>query len=231
MEQVLRAPVTGKVAELRGGGLSAGDLVGAGETVASIECDGAAAAAAGGAAGAGAEAGGAGAVVAEEEDSWDDVRNEIARRRVAALACGGEAAVARHHAQGRRTVRENIGALLDGGAADADGGGDGGAGGIAGFAEVGRIAGSVAAVDDDSSGKEGVAAAYGAFSPANFVLGTGPVGGRTTVVCGEDFTQSGGSPSSAGLRKSMCVRGCGVACVAPPRCALYIAVSLQRCCS
>ena len=35
------------------------------------------------------------------------------------------------------------------------------------------------------------------------MLGTGKVGGRLVVACGEDFTMSGGSPNVAGLRKSV----------------------------
>jgi acetyl-CoA carboxylase carboxyltransferase component len=41
------------------------------------------------------------------------------------------------------------------------------------------------------------------LDPANFVLGFGKVGGRRIVVGGEDFTLRGGSPSAAGLRKSV----------------------------
>ncbi len=41
------------------------------------------------------------------------------------------------------------------------------------------------------------------FSPANFVLGFGKIDGRACVVGGEDFTLKGGSPSAAGLRKSV----------------------------
>ena len=41
------------------------------------------------------------------------------------------------------------------------------------------------------------------FTPANYVLGFGEIEGRTVVVGGEDFTLKGGSPSPAGLRKSV----------------------------
>jgi acetyl-CoA carboxylase carboxyltransferase component len=41
------------------------------------------------------------------------------------------------------------------------------------------------------------------FQPANYVLGLGRIDGRPCVVGGEDFTQRGGSPSPAGLRKSV----------------------------
>lgn len=55
------------------------------------------------------------------------------------------------------------------------------------FDEIGPIAG------DSEDG----------FTPANYVLGFGRVGGRRVVVGGEDFTMKGGSPSPAGLRKSL----------------------------
>ena len=41
------------------------------------------------------------------------------------------------------------------------------------------------------------------FEPANFIVGFGKVDGRRVVVGGEDFTMKGGSPSAAGLRKSI----------------------------
>ena len=40
------------------------------------------------------------------------------------------------------------------------------------------------------------------YTPANFVLAHGKVGGRRIVVGGEDFTIGGGSPNTAGLKKS-----------------------------
>ncbi|HTD90974.1 MAG TPA: methylmalonyl-CoA carboxyltransferase, partial [Burkholderiales bacterium] len=45
--------------------------------------------------------------------SWLPEIEEIHRRRKLAEACGGEAAVAKHHAAGKLTVRERIDALLD----------------------------------------------------------------------------------------------------------------------
>jgi hypothetical protein len=40
------------------------------------------------------------------------------------------------------------------------------------------------------------------YTPANFILAHGMVGGRRIVVGGEDFTIGGGSPNTAGLKKS-----------------------------
>ncbi|MGD2133632.1 MAG: carboxyl transferase domain-containing protein, partial [Maricaulaceae bacterium] len=62
------------------------------------------------------------------------------------------------------------------------------------FDEIGQGAG--APVHDDDGKLIG-------FAPANFVLGFGKIGGRRVVVGGEDFTLKGGSPSPAGLRKSI----------------------------
>ena len=56
------------------------------------------------------------------------------------------------------------------------------------FEEIGPITG---AADEDG------------FTPSNYGLGFGAVDGRPVVVCGEDFTLKGGSPSPAGNRKSV----------------------------
>jgi len=110
--------------------------------------------------------------------SFEERRAEIARIRREAGDCGGKEAVARQHAQGRLTIRERIDALLDPGS----------------LREVGPLAGYA---ERDERGR------LVAFAPANFVLGTGRIDGRACVVGGEDFTISGGSPSAAGLRKSL----------------------------
>ena len=41
------------------------------------------------------------------------------------------------------------------------------------------------------------------LTPANFILGFGKINNKQVVVGGEDFTVKGGSPNSAGLRKSV----------------------------
>lgn len=110
--------------------------------------------------------------------SWKIEVDEIARRREAAKLQGGAAAIERHHAKGRLTIRERIDVLLDDGS----------------FDEIGGTAG---ASEETSNGEPDD------FSPANFVLGFGKINGRTCVVGGEDFTLKGGSPSPAGLRKSV----------------------------
>ena len=110
--------------------------------------------------------------------SWKNEVDEIERRRALALDMGGEAAVARQHDHGRRTIRERIESLADPGS----------------FYEQGPISGSV---ETDEDGE------VIAFAPANYVLGLATLDGRPCVIGGEDFTQRGGSPSPAGLRKSV----------------------------
>ena len=110
--------------------------------------------------------------------SWQPEVDGIEERRRRAQELGGTEAVARQHEKGRLTIRERIDGLLDANT----------------FDEQGPIAG---AAETDEEGR------LVAFQGANYVLGTGHVGGRPIVVGGEDFTQRGGSPSPAGLRKSV----------------------------
>ncbi|WP_121064756.1 acyl-CoA carboxylase subunit beta [Chachezhania antarctica] len=110
--------------------------------------------------------------------SWRDEADRIAARRAAATAQGGPEGVEKQHNAGRLTVRERIDAVLDPGS----------------FDEVGRTAG------DAETGENGELLS---FDPANFVLGFGEIDGRPVVVGGEDFTLRGGSPTLAGLRKSV----------------------------
>ena len=110
--------------------------------------------------------------------SWKKETDEITERRQLARQQGGSEAIAKHHGRGRLTVRERIDKLLD----------------RQSFEEVGPAAG---AASYDEEGK------LCKFDPANFVLGFGKVDGRRVVIGGEDFTMKGGSPSPAGLRKSV----------------------------
>ncbi len=110
--------------------------------------------------------------------SWKPEAERIDRQRQLAKQHGGEAAVEIHHQKGRMTIRERIDALIDPGT----------------FREQGPIAGHS---ELDESGE------WRGFTPANYVLGIGDIDGRPCVVGGEDFTQSGGSPTPAGLRKSV----------------------------
>ena len=110
--------------------------------------------------------------------SWDEAIEEIRQRKELARAQGGAEAVARQHEKGRLTIRERIDGLLDAGS----------------FHELGPAAG---APERDADGR------LTGYSPANFILGIGEVGGRPVAVGGEDFTLRGGSPNVSGLRKSV----------------------------
>ena len=118
---------------------------------------------------------------ASPEPADADWRAEVAgieKRRELAQQMGGEEAVEKQHARGRWTIRERIELL-----ADADS-----------FRESGPLAGH-AELDENGDVAE--------FTPVNYVLGIANVAGRPVVVGGEDFTLRGGSPSPAGLRKSV----------------------------
>jgi acetyl-CoA carboxylase carboxyltransferase component len=110
--------------------------------------------------------------------SWKPEVDGIERRRRLAQQHGGAEAVAKQHELGRLTIRERIDALVD----------------AESFREQGPIAGHA----EYGEGGELVS-----FAPANYVLGMARLDGRPCVVGGEDFTQRGGSPSPAGLRKSI----------------------------
>jgi acetyl-CoA carboxylase carboxyltransferase component len=110
--------------------------------------------------------------------SWQKEVDGIERRKQLARKMGGPEAVAKQHTQGRLTIRERIAGLVD---PDS-------------FREHGPIAGHS---ETDESGE------LRSFTPANYVLGFARIAGRPCVVGGEDFTLRGGSPSPAGLRKSV----------------------------
>lgn len=110
--------------------------------------------------------------------SWKPEADGIEARRRQALELGGSGAVEKQHEQGRGTVRERIERLVDAGS----------------FYEQGPIAGHS---ERDEAGR------LVRFSGANYVLGLARIQGRACVVGGEDFTQRGGSPTPAGLRKSV----------------------------
>ena len=110
--------------------------------------------------------------------SWKPETDEIERRRELARAMGGPEAIDKQHGRGRLTIRERVEVLADAGS----------------FREVGPMAGH-AELDDDGR--------LVAFTPANYVLGLAQLDARPVVIGGEDFTLRGGSPTPAGLRKSV----------------------------
>jgi len=109
--------------------------------------------------------------------SWDEEVEALRRRREAALALGGEEAIARQHERGRLTVRERIDALVD----------------KESFREQGQIAGVAEAGEDGELVR---------FTPTNAVMGTARIDGRPVVLCGDDFTLRGGAYSPAGMQKA-----------------------------
>ena len=110
--------------------------------------------------------------------SWQDKIGGIFKRRELAREQGGSESVSKQHQKGRLTIRERIHLLTDNNS----------------FQEHGKIAGA-AELDNDYSIKQ--------FTPSNYVVGVGGIGGRLVVIGGEDFTLKGGSPNAAGLRKSV----------------------------
>ncbi len=109
--------------------------------------------------------------------SWQPEIDELRRREALAKQMGGPEKVARHHNNGRLTVRERIAALLD---PDS-------------FHETGAIAGK-ATYDEDGELAE--------FQPANLVTGRGRIDGRPVAIAGDDFTVRGGA-NDAGIRQKM----------------------------
>jgi acetyl-CoA carboxylase carboxyltransferase component len=104
--------------------------------------------------------------------TWQPELDELRRRQELAERMGGPDKIRRQHEAGRLTVRERLAALLDEGS----------------FHEIGALAG--AAAYDGDGGLAG-------FTPANFVTGTGRIGGRKVVVGGDDFTVRGGAGDAA----------------------------------
>ncbi len=110
------------------------------------------------------------------DTTTNPVLEEIRFRRTAALAMGGEEAIARQHANGRLTIRERIGWLTD----------------AASFREVGTLAGS-GEYDENHR--------LVSVKPAPYVAGTARIDGRPVAIGGEDFTVRGGTSFGALRRK------------------------------
>ena len=110
--------------------------------------------------------------------TWQPEVDELLRRRALAQQQGGKVGIAKQHAAGRLTLRERIATVLDYGS----------------FQEHGL---ATAAPEYDAQGT------LTGYTPANYILGFGRIGGRRVTVGGEDFTVHGGSPNAAGLRKSV----------------------------
>src|SRR5882672_1625172 len=85
-------------------------------------------------------------------DGWDAEVEELRLRRAEAMNLGGTEAVAKHHGQGRLTIRERIDGLVDAGS----------------FQEVGGLAGQGRYVDGKLVG----------VTPAPYVMGLAAIDGR-----------------------------------------------------
>jgi methylmalonyl-CoA decarboxylase subunit alpha len=106
---------------------------------------------------------------------WQDALDELAQRRAFSQALGGAAAVAKHHEQGRLTIRERIDGLVDAGS----------------FQEVGRLTGQ----GRYDHGR------LVSVTPAPYVMGLAQIDGRPVAVGGEDFTVRGGTSWSGDRKK------------------------------
>lgn len=109
-------------------------------------------------------------------EDWQPELAELARRREAAVAMGGPAAVERQHALGKLSARERVAGLLDTGT----------------FREMGRLTGKATYAADGS---------LTGILPSNAIIGTGRVDGRKVSVSADDFTIRGGSSESTNSDK------------------------------
>jgi len=112
---------------------------------------------------------------APKVEGWEAEIDELRLRRAEAQKLGGAEAVAKHHAQGRLTIRERVAGLGDPGSFQEVGGLTG-----QGRYEGGRLAG---------------------VTPAPYVMGLANIDGRPVAVGGEDFTVRGGTSWSGDRKK------------------------------
>ena len=108
-------------------------------------------------------------------EAWQAELDELARRRASADGLGGPEAVAKHHHQGRLTIRERIDGVVDAGS----------------FQEVGRLTGH----GRYEHGK------LLSVTPAPYVMGLAQIDGRPVAIGGEDFTVRGGTSWSGDRKK------------------------------
>jgi acetyl-CoA carboxylase carboxyltransferase component len=110
-----------------------------------------------------------------EPEDWSAELQELEQRRQWSRGLGGQEAIARHHANNRKTIRERLEGVLDAGS----------------FSEVGSLTGKSAQSDGGVN----------QFSPAPYVCGLGEVWGRHVAIGGEDFTVKGGISWSGDRKK------------------------------
>ena len=92
---------------------------------------------------------------------------ELEQRRELAVQMGGDEAIARHHSQGKLTVRERIDTLAD----------------PESFQEIGALVGSATYKGNKLD----------SFIPSSLIMGTCTLDGRRVVIEGGDFTIRGGT--------------------------------------
>jgi acetyl-CoA carboxylase carboxyltransferase component len=109
-------------------------------------------------------------------EPWQAELAELAQRRASAQALGGAEAVAKHHQQGRLTIRERIAGVVDGGS----------------FREVGQLTGAGRYAPDGQ---------LVGVTPAPYVMGLARIDGRPVAIGGEDFTVRGGISWSGDRKK------------------------------
>ncbi len=107
--------------------------------------------------------------------TWKPEADDLALRRRFADGLGGPEAIAKHHSQGRLTVRERIAGLCD----------------PASFQEVGTLTGKGTYADGKLTG----------VVPAPYVMGLATIDGRPVAIGGEDFTVRGGTSWGSDRRK------------------------------
>jgi acetyl-CoA carboxylase carboxyltransferase component len=108
-------------------------------------------------------------------EPWQAELDELARRRAFAQGLGGAEAIAKHHQQGRLTIRERIAGVVDPGS----------------FQEVGQLTGH----GRYEHGK------LLSVTPAPYVMGLAQIDGRPVAIGGEDFTVRGGTSWSGDRKK------------------------------
>ncbi len=110
--------------------------------------------------------------------TWQKEIDELRHREALARKMGGKEKIARHHNQGKLTVRERIDGLVDPGS----------------FHEIGTATG-VAEYDDDGQLKD--------MTPTNYLFGHARLDGRRVVIAGDDFTVRGGANDAGNLEKAL----------------------------
>ena len=103
---------------------------------------------------------------------WQREIDELNHRKHLAEQMGGEEEVARHHAEGKLTVRERITEVADPGS----------------FRETGVLTGTGTYGDDHQ---------LAGFTPQATVVGVCSLNGRNVVISGGDSTVSSGGPGTA----------------------------------